>query len=184
MSDKLTNVSRITLESNEKAISDDQQLSKAFYNFFQDALRTLGLDSDVEKSDCLEFNYRVENAARIKHKGHSTIKKVNEFINATFYFRAIEPVDVEKEIQCLNGFEVGSFQNILTKCLKEVSNLCSSFRSRQCNKELVFKKNFLKKFKLADATPVHKEEDLKLVKNYRPVFVLPTASTMFEKLMQ
>ena len=48
-----------------------------------------------------------------------------------------------------------------------------------------FKKcQFPENLKLADVTPVFKKEDKNLVKNYRPVSVLPTLPKVFGKVMQ
>ena len=38
--------------------------------------------------------------------------------------------------------------------------------------------------KLADVTPVFKEEDTSLLKNYRPVSVLPVVSKIYERIMK
>ena len=43
---------------------------------------------------------------------------------------------------------------------------------------------FPNELKLADVTPVFKKDDATLVKNYRPISVLPTVSKVFERLMQ
>ena len=74
LSDKGTNVSKITLLRTEKVISDDQQLFKIFCNFFQYVLNTLAIKGDVEKSDFFKSNDLVETAIRI-YNGHTRIKK-------------------------------------------------------------------------------------------------------------
>ena len=43
---------------------------------------------------------------------------------------------------------------------------------------------FPENLKLADITPVFKGDNKKLVKNYRPVNVLPTFSEVFEKIIE
>lgn len=43
---------------------------------------------------------------------------------------------------------------------------------------------FPENLKLADITPVFKGDNKKLVKNYRPVNVLPTFSKVFEKIIE
>ena len=55
---------------------------------------------------------------------------------------------------------------------------------RVLNEKLVLKKVFPQKAKLADKTLVPKREDSTLVKNYRPLSVLPIASKILGKLMQ
>lgn len=44
--------------------SDDQQLCKTSWNFFQDAVKTLSIKGYVEGHDCLEPNDPEENAIR------------------------------------------------------------------------------------------------------------------------
>ena len=58
---KGTNISKIALARNDKVISDDQQLGKTFFNFFQDVVITPGIQDDVEISACLESSDPVEN---------------------------------------------------------------------------------------------------------------------------
>ena len=55
---------------------------------------------------------------------------------------------------------------------------------RVLNEKLVLKKVFPQKAKLVDKTLVPKREDSTLVKNYRPLSVLPIASKILGKLMQ
>ena len=68
-----------------------------------------------------ESNDPVENVFRI-YNGHSSIKKIKETINAnlTFNLSKIELVAAEKEIKTVNGYMVGTFQNLPIKCLKKV----------------------------------------------------------------
>ena len=43
--------------------------------------------------------------------------------------------------------------------------------------------NYPLSLKLADVTPIHKKEERTLLKNYRPVSLIPTVSTLFERYM-
>ena len=43
---------------------------------------------------------------------------------------------------------------------------------------------FPEKMKVADITPVHKKDEVTNAKNYRPISTLPSASKVFERLMQ
>ena len=38
-------------------------------------------------------------------------------------------------------------------------------------------------WKLADVTPIHKKDDKQLIKNYRPISLLPICSKIFEKIV-
>lgn len=55
---------------------------------------------------------------------------------------------------------------------------------RVLNEKLVLKKVFPQKAKLVDKTLVPKREDSTLVKNYRPLSVLPIALKILVKVMQ
>ena len=52
------------------------------------------------------------------------------------------------------------------------------------NKEVITQKSFPNSLKLADVTLVFKKEDASLLKNYRPVSVLPVVSEIYERIMQ
>ena len=51
------------------------------------------------------------------------------------------------------------------------------------NNEIVQNKKFPRKLKLADITPIFKKLETIFIENYRPIRVLPTVSTFFERLM-
>ena len=106
LSDKWTNLSKILNVSYKEVISDDQQLCKTFFNFFQDAGKTLGMKGDVQKSNCLEYNDPVENVIR-KYNRHSRIRKTKKIINISLSTAELaEPAGVEKKIKSLNILKV------------------------------------------------------------------------------
>lgn len=87
-------------------------------------------------------------------------------INVSFNFSTAVPPGLEKEFKILNCSNVESFQNSFAKCSKEVSNMCSLTLWRSWNEALVIMKIFSQNLKLVDITPIHKKEDLKLVKHW------------------
>ena len=52
------------------------------------------------------------------------------------------------------------------------------------NFQILEKQSFPQNLKLADISPVCKKKDPTLVESYRPVSVLPTASKVFERIIQ
>ena len=52
LSDKRTNINKITLVDNDNTISDDKQLCKTFTNFFQEAVKILPLSDQRKSSEC------------------------------------------------------------------------------------------------------------------------------------
>ena len=68
--------------------------------------------------------------------------------------------------------------------LKEVSGICPPALNDIWNIDIIIQKSFPNNFKVADVTHVFKKEDASLLKNYRPVSVLPIASKIYERIMQ
>ena len=71
-----------------------------------------------------------------------------------------------------------------TKLLKEVSDICAPALNDIWNNEIITQKSFPNNVRLADVTPLFKKEDASLLKNCRPLSVLPVVSKIYEKIMQ
>ena len=134
--------SQISIEKNNRIISDDFVLSVEFSTFFEDT------------------------------------------VNKDFYFSNTEVSDILKETTALNNKKNGTFGNIPTKLLKEVSDICAPALNDIWNNEIITQKCFPNNFILADVTPVFKKEGASLLKNDRPVSVLPVVSKIYERVMQ
>ena len=78
----------------------------------------------------------------------------------------------------------GTFKNIPTRRIKDISDLCSPVLANIWNEEILLNKNFPENLKLADVTPIFKKKDKTFVENYRPISVIPTISKIFEQTMQ
>ena len=78
----------------------------------------------------------------------------------------------------------GTFKNISTRRLKDVSDICYPILTNIWNQEILLNKIFLENLKLVDVPPIFKKKDKTFVENYRPVSVLPTVSKIFERIMQ
>ena len=100
-----------------------------------------------------------------------------------FQFSEITSEEVLSKINNLDSKNIGSCKNIPTKILKESSEISSEHLAKIWN-EQVISKNFPKELKLADTTPIFKEEDSMQAKNYRPLCVLHCVSKVFERMTQ
>ena len=176
LSDNNTVFSQISIEKNNWIISDDFVLSEEFSTFFEDAVRLLNVEPD--KYYLSEKKFKYEN-----HPSVQVIKK-NISVNKDFYFSNTEVSDILKETTALNNKKNGTFGNIPTKLLKEVSDICAPALNDIWNNEIITQKCFPNNLKLADVTPVFKKEDASLLKNYRPVSVLSVVSKIYERIMQ
>ena len=82
----------------------------------------------------------------------------------------------------LNNKKNDAFDNILAKCLKEVSGICAPTLNDIWNKKIITQKSFPNYLKLADLTPAFQKEDASLLKNYRPVSLPPVVSKIYKEL--
>ena len=127
----------------------------------------------------------VEIAIR-KFENHQRVQAIEQSIsvNQDFYFSNTEVRDILKETTALISKRNGTFGNILTKLLKEVSDICVSALNDIWNKDIITQKSFPNNLKLANVTPVFKKEDASLLKNYRLVNFLSVVSKIYERIMQ
>ena len=127
LSDRNTVFSQITLEKNKRIISDDFDLCEEFSAFSEDAVRSLNVKpDDYYLSDTENLSDPVEIAIR-KFENHPSVQtiKQNISVNQDFYFSNTEVRDILKETTALNNKKNGTFGNIPTKLLKEVSDICA-----------------------------------------------------------
>ena len=186
LSDKNTVFSQINIEKNDRITSDDFDLSDEFSTFFEDAVRLLNVKSDeYYLSDTENLSDPVEIAIR-KFENHPSVQAIKENIsvNQDFCFSNTDVSNILKQTTALNNKKNGTFGNIPTKLLKEVSDICSPALNDIWNNEIITQKSFPNNLKLADVTPVFKKEDTSLLENYRPVSVLPVVSKIYERIMQ
>ena len=64
-----------------------------------------------------------------------------------------------------------------------MSDICGPALNDMWNNEVITRKCFPNNLKLADVIPVFKKEDTSLLKNYRPVSVLPLGFKIYERIM-
>ena len=161
-------------------------MSEEFSTFFEDAVRLLNVELDEYfLSDTKNLSNPVDIAIR-KFENHASVQaiKQNICVNKDFHFPNSEVSDILKETTALNNKKNGTFGNIPTKLLKEVSDICAPALNDIWNNEIITQKCFPNNFILADVTPVFKKEGASLLKNDRPVSVLPVVSKIYERVMQ
>ena len=68
--------------------------------------------------------------------------KQNILVNQDFYFCITEVSDILKETTAINNKRNGTFGNIQTKILKEVSDICAPALNDIWDNEIITHKNF------------------------------------------
>ena len=182
LSEKTKTSQKIFITKDEKIMSDDQDIAEHFSKFFKNAVNSLGIENN---QITVEGENPVDTAIKT-FENHPSIKliKNNIIVHNEFNFQSVNTEVIFKTITDLDSNKVGTFNNIPTRKLKEVSDICCPFLEKIWNDEVINLKHFSHLLKLADVTPVYKKNDKLLVENYRPVSVLPTVSKIFEKIIQ
>ena len=161
-------------------------MPEEFSTFFEDAARSLNVEPDeYYLSDTRNLSNPVDIAIK-KFENHPSVQaiKQNISVNKNFYFPNTVVSDILKETTALNNKKNGTFGNNPTKLLKEVSDICAQVLNGIWNNEIITQKCFPNNLKLADKTPVFKKENASLLKNYRPISVLPVVFTICDRIMQ
>ena len=92
--------------------------------------------------------------------------------------------NIESEVRSLKSKKASTFMNIPTKLLKQVVDIIAEPLMQIWNNEIINNHRFSPELKFADIAPIHKRLETILVKNYRPVSLLPVVSKIFERIMQ
>ena len=174
---------KFNLVVNEENLSDDKELAETFNNYFNNAVKSLNLQCNPEHlNDVSDENDPIEIAIK-KFKNDPSIVVINKNIpkTTTFNFNEIGSDSIRKMINNLDSKKSGAFGGIPVNCLKGVSEISVEFLNNAWNvlKDL----KFPSELKLVDVVQVFKKEDPTLVKNYRPIILLPTISKIFERVM-
>ena len=186
LSEKIKTTSKIKLKDQDKIISNDDKVAEEFSTFFENAVKSLNIKPrNLSLEDTTNLSNPVEIAIK-KFQNHPSVQVIRENINLNqeFFFKQVEVDEILKEIRNLDSNKNGTFQNIPSNRLKEMSEVPAPFLTNVWNIEIVSQHKFSDNLKLADVTPVFKKDDANLTKNYRPVSVLPIVSKIFERLLQ
>ena len=161
-------------------------MSEEFSTFFEVAVKSLNVKPDESYlSDTENLSDPAETAVR-KFENHPSVQaiKQNVSVNQDFYISNTEVRDILKKTTALNNKKNGTFGNIPTTRLKEVSDICAPALNDICNNEIITQKSIPNNLKLPDVTLVFKKEDASMLENCRPVNVLPLVSKIYERIMQ
>ena len=166
-------------------ISDESKVANSFRNFFENAIRSLGIKANEHSQENYDLKNPVEIAIK-KFEQHPSINLIKKNItgNENFHFSPVDLRIFPKKLLILITKWNRTFKNIPTRRIKDVSDVCSPVLANIWNEEILLNKNFPENLKLADVTPIFKKKDKTFVENYRPVSVLPTVSKIFERIMQ
>ena len=171
----------IIIVENGKTTSDKKEVAEKLNNFFIDAVDNLDIEPYLP-----DHNPPTENIQDIiiKYENHPSIKKIKENMKDEnkFSFKDTTSQDFETQIQNLDTKKSMLENDIPSKMLVKtndiISNHLSNFFNKSKNEQL-----YPTTLKVADVTPLHKKDEKTLVKNYRPVSLIPVVSKLYERNM-
>ena len=122
--------------------------------------------------------------AILKYRKHPSILAIKRSIKSgpVFTFYHITKKDVIKEIKNLDASKASQGDDILTKIIKENSDIYSNFIYQSVN-NMIDVCIILTSLKLANITPVYKKGSKNSKENYRPVSILPNISKIYERCL-
>ena len=99
LSDKVTTFSKISLVEKGGIISDESKVVNAFSNFFENAIRSLGIKGNEHSQENYDLKNPVEIATK-KFEQHLSINLINKNItkNEVFHFSPADLENNSKEI--------------------------------------------------------------------------------------
>ena len=174
----------ITHVKDDKIISDDKEVAEIFNGFFINSVESL-----VLKENNLTFTGNLINPVMIAMKrfeNHPSIIDIKEnvCVEDIFSFSKVGIGDIELEVKSLKTNQAGMFMGIPSKPLKQVIDIIGITLMQIWNNEVIDNQKFPTKLKHADIAPIFKKPESILMKNYRPVNILPVVSKIFERIMQ
>ena len=170
------------LEEKGKIITDKKEVAEEMNNFFIEAVENLGIEPFIQNDTTNSLLNNLENIID-KYSKHPSVLKIKEetAFDEKFSFRDATSEDFEREIRKLNDKKANPKGDIPTNIIKANSDIVSNHLCKLYNKakdEQIYPDSL----KIADVVPIHKKEEKTLIKNYRPVSLVPTISKLFEKI--
>ena len=163
--------------------TDKKKVAEKLNNFFIEAVKNLDIEH-VEGNDDEPFLSNDIDEIISYYESHPSVLKIKENVNVenNFAFSDISSHDFESMIKDLNQKKASIENDLPVKLLVNSSDiisgkLCEIYNvSKNCEK-------YPNSMKLADVIPIHKHNETTLLKNYRPVSLLPIVSKIFERKM-
>ena len=173
----------IILVEGEKIICEDKEVAQTFNDFFDNAVKSLGITENEMLVNKTGRNQGKVIDALKRYESHPSVLKIREkvgLVDTTFSFSLCTISDIESEIKALNPKKGKPHMSIPPKQLKDVKDIVSEALLEIWNKEIIGNKKFPSKLKWADMTPIFKKLETVEKGNYRPVAVV---SKIFERIM-
>lgn len=157
----------IVLSENNKEVINPIEITNIFNNYFVNSV-------NLKKDEC-SLMYK-ENIEHFSHLNKIDLLEQNLHLS---------PTNIKEVIEIISSFKNSSssgYDEVPLKLFKFVSGELSQVLVHLINSSLVCGK-FPDFLKISKVIPIHKKNDKKSKKNYRPISLLPSISKIYEKIV-
>ena len=186
-SGKSKSKTNITIVDNENVVTEKGEVAEILNNYFIESVQNLDIETqycEVEQENKSESIDDVIKKILDKYKSHPSILKIKENVKVekTFKFDDTTGDEMYLKIKSLDPKKACMENDIPAKILIGTNDIASDYLSKIYNVSKNSEK-YPTSLKSADVTPIYKEKERTLRKNYRPVSILPILSKLYESNM-
>ena len=171
-SEKAFHKESITLNNNNKTISNNEELAETFNKHFSKLVESLAIDKTLAGNTASsDITDPVFNAIK-KYENHPSIKKTKHFMKGKdlkFSFIFETKNKILAEIHNLDNKKPCQESNIPVQIIQDNIDIFSEFIFHNFNNS-IFDATFPSELKNADVIPVFKKKDRSNIENYLPDF--------------
>lgn len=169
------------IKSDDMLETDPTKVSNKMNNFYVNIATKIGGDLHLPQDN--QSNTEYVSCCEDYFSDHSSIQNIKDKMTTKeFTFTHTTPEAVESILKDLNSKKATGYDNIPPKLLKPVAENLSHHLASVFN-QCIDTCSFPAGAKNAEVTPVFKKDDNLVMKNYRPVSILPSLSKVLEKLL-
>ena len=173
--------SSVMIRSEDIIETKPQDVARLMNNFYVNIASKIGGDIDLNQHD--ESNAEFVQKCVHFFENHSSVQNIiSEHKKCNFNFVHTDLQTVEKVISNMDTKKSTGFDSIPPRLLRPVSkhispHICKIFNN--CVDSHIFPENA----KQAEVVPLFKKDDNLVIKNYRPVSILPSLSKILERII-
>ena len=183
--DKVQVSQSIKLIEKSEMVTDDLKTAKIFNDYLVNITQDVEItDTGAKLSSTTGIEDPIDKVVE-KYKSHPSIKKIKECFTCSesFHFRQVTAEEVFCLLRKLNPMKSSPVGTIPAKVMKENSDIFASILLGHFN-ATISQNDFPETLKAGDISSLYEKDDNFIKKHYRPITVLPSASKIYERLME
>ena len=172
---KCKNSSNISLQNDGKIVVCEKEISEIFNDHLCNVANGIGFDDNITStSDAIS-----------KHGTHPSVLKIREVYGKdvpSFHCKYVDEELISNKLRNINLNKSAGYDNILGKLLRLAHSALAPALTQLVN-SCIKSSKFPMNMKLAELSPVYKNDDNLMKENYRPISVLTILSKLQESVV-